>query len=169
MRADHSHSRDRSRRLLAVSLLITFFVLIAEIIGGILTGSLALIADAGHMGSDAAALALSLVAIWLASTPATRGRTYGLHRAEVLAALANSVALVLIAAYVFWEAANRFTDPPDVDSGPMLAVAAAGLIANLASTAFLARERHTSLNVRSAFLHVAGDALSSVGVIAARS
>jgi len=165
MRAEHSHSRDRSKRLLALSLLITFLVLITEIIGGILTGSLALIADAGHMGSDAAALALSLVAIWLASSPATRGRTYGFHRAEVLAALVNSLALILVAVYVFWEAAGRFTDPPEVHSGPMLAVAAAGLIANLASAAFLARERHASLNVRSAFLHVAGDALSSVGVI----
>lgn len=166
MQAEHSHSGDRSRRLLALSLLITVTVLGAEIIGGILTGSLALIADAGHMGSDAAALALSLVAVWLASTPATRGRTYGLHRAEVLAALVNSVALIVVAAYVFWEAADRFTDPPEIRSGPMLAVAVAGLIANLTSAAFLATERHTSLNVRSAFLHVAGDALSSVGVIA---
>jgi cobalt-zinc-cadmium efflux system protein len=151
---------------LAFPLLITFVVLIAEIIGGVLTDSLALIADAGHMGSDAAALALSLVAIWLASTPATKGRTYGFHRAEVLAALVNSLALILIAAYVFWEAANRWSDPPDVEGGPMLVVAVAGLIANLASAAFLAREQHASLNVRSAFLHVASDALSSVGVIA---
>jgi len=166
MHAEHTYSRDRSRRLLALSLLITLLVLTVEVIGGILTNSLALIADAGHMGSDAAALALSLVAVWLASTQATRARTYGFHRAEVLAALINSLALVLLAAYVFWEAASRFTDPPDVRSGPMLAVASVGLIANLASAGLLAGARHDSLNVRSAFLHIAGDALSSVGVIA---
>jgi cobalt-zinc-cadmium efflux system protein len=165
MHAEHAHSRDRSRRLLALSLGITIAVLAAEIVGGILTNSLALIADAGHMGSDVAALALSIFAIWLASTPATRRRTYGFHRAEVLAALVNSLALVLVAAYVFWEAAGRFSDPPDVHGGPMLAVAGAGLLANLVSAAFLAGERHASLNVRSAFLHVAGDALSSFGVV----
>jgi cobalt-zinc-cadmium efflux system protein len=162
---DHSHSRERSRRLLTLSLAITLIVLIAEIIGGILTNSLALIADAGHMASDAAALALSLVAIWLASTQATRSRTYGFHRAEVLAALINSLALILIAGYVFWEAAGRLADPPDVEGGALLVIATVGLMANLTSASLLARERHASLNVRSAFLHVAGDALSSIGVI----
>lgn len=159
--------RTGSHRRLATALAITACVLTAEVIGGLLTHSLALLADAGHMISDVGALGLSLGALWLASRPATDARTYGFHRAEILAALANSVALAAIAAYVFWQAAERLTAPPHVDSGPMLAVASAGLAANLASAALLTGERRASLNVRSAFLHVLGDAAASAGVIVA--
>ena len=136
-------------------------------VGGILTNSLALLADAGHMGADIGALGLSLTALWLASRPASRRRTYGFHRAEVLAALVNSLTLMAIAGYVFWEASRRFADPPDVSSGPMLAIAAVGLAGNLASAAILSRQTRSGLNVRAAFLHVAGDTAASVGVIVA--
>ncbi len=119
------------------------------------------------MASDVAALGLSLGALWLASRPPTARRTYGFQRAEVLAALANALALVIIAAYIFWEAIGRLSDPPEVDGGPMLAVAFVGLAANLTAAGLLYRQRAAGLNVRSALLHVAGDALSSLGVIAA--
>ena len=135
--------------------------------GGIITGSLALAADGGHMASDLGALSLSLGAIWLAGRPATTRRTFGFHRAEILAAFVNSIGLVLIAAFVFWEAAGRFGDPPDVDTGPMLGIAAAGLAGNIFAGALLFGRRAHSLNMRSAFLHVAGDTVASVGVIAA--
>ncbi len=150
---------------MGLALLITACVLVAEAVGGILTGSLALLGDAGHMASDAGALGLSLTALWLASRPASETRTYGFQRAEVLAALANSVALVLIAAYVSWEAVRRLGGPPHVDAGPMLGIAVVGLAANLVSASLLAKERRRNLNVRSAFLHIVGDALSSAGVI----
>ncbi len=167
MTSARAAARQRSRRLLLLALLITTSVLAAEAVGGIITGSLALLADAGHMASDAGALGLSLTALWLASRPASEARTYGFQRAEILAALANSVALVFIASYVSWEAVQRLGEPPDVDAGPMLGVAVVGLAANLASASLLARERSANLNVRSAFLHVVGDALSSAGVIVA--
>lgn len=145
----------------------TAAILLAEVAGGILTNSLALLADAGHMASDIGALGLSLGALWLASRPPSQQRTYGFHRVEVLAALLNSLALMAVAGYVFWEASRRLADPPDVHSGPMLAVAALGLGANLVSAAVLFRRRGVSLNVRAAFLHVVGDAAASVGVILA--
>jgi cobalt-zinc-cadmium efflux system protein len=160
-------NRADSHRLLSLALAITAAFLIVEVTGGILTGSLALLADAGHMASDVGALALSLGALWLASRPPTAARTFGFHRAEVLAALANSIGLILIAAYVFWEAGGRFGDPPEVDSAPMLAVAVAGLFANLLSASILYRQRHAGLNVRAAFLHVFSDGIASVGVIIA--
>jgi cobalt-zinc-cadmium efflux system protein len=146
---------------------VTTTILLVEVVGGILTNSLALLADAGHMASDIGALGLGLGAIWLASRPPSRRRTYGFHRAEVLAALLNSLVLIAVAGYIFWEASHRIADPPDVRSGPMLAVAAVGLSANLVSAALLFRQRAESLNVRAAFLHVVGDAAASVGVIIA--
>ena len=164
---NHTHDRPADQRLLAIALGITAVLLVAEVVGGILTGSLALIADGGHMASDAGALGLSLGAVWLATRPATKGRTYGFARAEIIAAFVNSLTLVLIAGFVFWQAATRFSDPPEVESAPMLAVAAAGLAVNLIAMSLLNRRRHDSLNVRSAFLHVVGDTLGSVGVIVA--
>jgi cobalt-zinc-cadmium efflux system protein len=146
---------------------VTAAILLAEVVGGILTGSLALLADAGHMASDIGALGLSLAALWLASRPPSAHRTYGFHRAEVLAALVNSLALMAVAGYVFWEASRRFADPPAVHSGPMLAIAAAGLAANVVSAVILSRHTGSGLNVRAAFLHVIGDTAASVGVIAA--
>jgi cobalt-zinc-cadmium efflux system protein len=146
---------------------VTAVILVAEVVGGILTNSLALLADAGHMASDIGALALGMGAIWLASLPPSRRRTYGFHRAEVLAALLNSLALIAVAGYVFFEASRRLANPPDVNTGPMLAIALVGLVANIAAAAFLFRQRAASLNVRAAFLHVLGDAAASVGVVIA--
>jgi cobalt-zinc-cadmium efflux system protein len=164
---DHRGSRLAGQRALALALAITLSLLITEVIGGILTNSLALLADAGHMLSDVAALGMSMFAIWMALRPASPTRTYGFHRVEILAALANGVALVLIALFVFWQAAQRLQDPPDVSSLPMLAVATAGLGANLTSGAILFRHRRRNLNLRGAFLHVATDALGSMGAISA--
>jgi cobalt-zinc-cadmium efflux system protein len=150
-----------------VAFAVTAGILVAELVGGILTNSLALLADAGHMASDIGALGLALVAILLASRPASGRRTYGFHRAEVLAALASSLSLIAIAGYVFWEASQRFADPPSVQSGPMLGIAAVGLGANIVSITVLSRHAGSGLNVRAAFLHVVGDAAASVGVIVA--
>jgi cobalt-zinc-cadmium efflux system protein len=163
----HAHGRSEDKRRLAIALVITLTLLVAEVVGGILTGSLALAADGGHMASDVGALGLSLGAIWLASRPATERRTFGFHRAEILAAFVNSIALVLVAGYVFWQAGSRFGDPPAVDTGPMLVIAAAGLVGNIVAVALLFDRRRHSLNMRSAFLHVIGDTVASVGVIAA--
>lgn len=166
--AKHKHDGQAgNRRALAAALGITTFFMVVEVAGGILTNSLALLSDAGHMLSDASALGISLLAIWLAGRPHTPGRTFGYHRAEILAALANGLTLAAISAYVFWEAARRFGDPPEVESAPMLAVATVGLLANGAAGAILSRAGGHSLNVRSAFLHVLGDALGSVGAIVA--
>ena len=173
---DHEHHENReqpstrvNRRPLVVALVITSAFLIAEVIGGLLTGSLALLADAGHMATDVAALALALFAVWLARRPATPERSFGFYRAEVLAALLNAATLVAISIYIFWEAFQRLGEPPEVDSRPMLVVAFAGLLANLASAWVLMRGggHEENLNTRGAYLHVLGDALGSVGAIVA--
>ena len=158
-----------NRRPLVVALAITSTFLVVEVIGAIATNSLALLADAGHMLTDVAALALSLFAIWIARRPVTLARSFGYLRAEVLAAAVNAASLVAISIYIFWEAFQRLGDPPEVDSGPMLAVAFAGLLANVASAWVLMRGggHRESLNVRGAFLHVIGDMLGSVGAIIA--
>lgn len=170
MHEDAERPSERvNQRPLVVALVITATFLVAEIIGGLLTNSLALLADAGHMATDVAALALSLFAIWLAKRPATPERSFGLYRAEILAALVNAGTLVAISIYIFWEAFNRIGEPPEVDSGPMLAVAIAGLGANAASAWVLMRGggHEDNLNTRGAFLHVVGDMLGSVGAIVA--
>jgi len=164
---NHRESRHASQRALTAAFCITASLLVAEVVGGILTNSLALLADAGHMVSDVGALGLSMFAIWIAMRPATATKTYGFHRVEILAALANGATLVLIALYIFWEAAQRLQEPPDVRSLPMLVVAAAGLAANVATGAILYRHTGRSLNVRGAYLHVWGDTLGSVGAISA--
>jgi len=164
---EHLQSRRDSQRALLIALGITATFLVAEVVGGVLTNSLALLADAGHMLSDAAALGFSALAIWMALRPASATRTYGFHRVEVLAALANGLLLVLIALYIFWEASQRFQERPEVNSLPMLGVALGGLAANLASAFILSRYSAQSLNVRGAYFHVVGDALGSLGVIAA--
>lgn len=158
-----------NRRPLVIALAITSAFLIAEVIGGLLTNSLALLADAGHMATDAAALALALFAMWLARRPATAQRSFGYARGEVLAALVNAGSLIAISIYIFWEAFRRIGDPPEVDSGPMLAVAFAGLAANVASAWVLVRGggHKDNLNMRGAYLHVVGDMLGSVGAIMA--
>src|SRR3972149_9522796 len=118
-----AQNRAQRQRALAIAFGITATILVAEVVGGLLTNSLALLADAGHMASDVGALGLSRSALWLASLPPTTQRTYGFQRAEVLAALVNSLALILIAAYIFWEASQRFADPPEGEGGTMLAIA----------------------------------------------
>ena len=161
-----NHHNDDSSRGLKIALIIVAVVMAIEIFGGILSRSLALLGDAGHMLVDALALALSLIALNLAKKPATTTRTYGFHRSEILAALANGVTLVLVAVYIFYEAYQRFRTPPTVRTTIMLAVAVTGLAANLVTMRLLHRARHSNLNVRAAFFHVLGDTLSSVGVIA---
>ena len=161
--------RGTNHRPLAIALAITTAILVAELIGGLLTGSLALLADAGHMATDVAALALALFAAWLARRPATPRRSFGFLRAEVLAALVNAATLVAVSIIIFWEAIRRFGDPPEVDSGPMLAVAAVGLVANAVAAWVLARGagHGEDLNTRGAYLHVLGDLLGSLGAIVA--
>jgi cobalt-zinc-cadmium efflux system protein len=138
-----------------------------EIVGGLLTGSLALLADAVHMLSDNLALALALFAVWLAGRPSTPERSFGYQRAEILAALANGVILVVLAIWIFIEAWGRLTDPPDVLAGWMAVVAAVGLAVNLVAAAILARAGHDTLNMRAAFRHVIADAIGSAGVLVA--
>ena len=163
---DH-YRRDRSQQALLIALGVTATFVVVEVIGGFITGSLALVADAGHMLTDVAALLLSLGAIWLARQPATPQRTFGLYRAEILAALVNGVALIVLAVSVVVEALQRIAAPPEVDSIPMVVIATAGLGANVLSAWVLARARSESLNVRGAFLHVLGDMLGSLGAIVA--
>lgn len=160
----HHHS---NKKALAIALGITTIFLAAEIVGGILTNSLALLADAGHMLTDVASLVLALLAMRFAARPATPKKTFGYYRAEILAAFVNGLTLVLIALYIFYEAFQRFQAPPEVKSAPMLVVAVLGLLANLASAYVLSRSEGENLNIRGAFLHVLADVLGSVGAIAA--
>lgn len=150
-----------------IALVITATFMVVEIVGGLVTGSLALLADAGHMASDAGALLLALTAIWIARRPATARRSYGYQRAEILAALGNVLALWVIVGYVLTEAYGRFQTRTEVDAGPMLLIAALGLAANGVSAAVLHRSGGDSLNIRGAMLHVLSDALGSVGAITA--
>lgn len=141
--------------------------MVAEVVGGLLTNSLALLADAGHMLSDVAALGLSWFALWMAERPPNARRTYGYYRMEILAALVNGAGLVAVAIYVFVEACERAFQPPHVQGGAMLAIAAGGLGVNLLTLAVLHGIRDTSLNLRGAWLHVLGDSLGSVGAMVA--
>ncbi|MGC4191457.1 MAG: cation diffusion facilitator family transporter [Thermomicrobiales bacterium] len=154
---------------IAIALGITAAFMAIEAIGGFLTNSLALIADAGHMATDVAALGFSLFAIRLAQRPPTPRRSFGYLRAEVLAAFINSAFLIGLTFIILWEAFLRLNEPPEVHSGPMLIVAVAGLIANLCSAWVLSRggAHQHNLNMRGAFIHVVSDALGSVGAIAA--
>jgi cobalt-zinc-cadmium efflux system protein len=141
--------------------------MVAEIIGGYLSDSLALLADAGHMFSDAAALALSLFAAWIAARPATPQHSYGYYRAEILAALANGATLVAISIFIFIEAFQRFSAPAPVAGRLMLAVATGGLIVNILGLVILHSGKSQSLNVHGAWLHLLTDALGSVAAIVA--
>jgi cobalt-zinc-cadmium efflux system protein len=163
----HAHGLRGSTRALAVVLALTACYTVAEAVGGVLTGSLALLADAGHMLSDTSALAIALFAAWLAQRPATPERSFGFRRAEILAALANGVGLVAISIWIFVEAFQRLADPPDVLGGWMLAVAAGGVAVNLFAATLLSRADRENLNVRAALRHVLADLAGSVGVAAA--
>ncbi|MBA3321147.1 MAG: cation transporter [Pyrinomonadaceae bacterium] len=167
----HSHApagrAERGRRRLLAVLALTAAYMLAEAFGGWWTNSLALLADAGHMLTDVAALALALSAFWFSSRPATPHKTFGYHRLEILAALVNGVALVVISLLIFYEAYERWGEPRDIDSRVMIWVAAGGLCVNLLCAWLLHGDHHGDLNMRGAWLHVMGDALGSVGAIIA--
>jgi len=168
--AHHHHDEGptaRNRRRLSIVLVLTALYMVAEAVGGWWTGSLALLADAGHMLTDVAALALALTALWFGSRPATPSKTFGYYRLEILAAFINGVALVLISLLIFYEAYERWANPPPVKSGVMMIVATGGLIINLACAWILHGDHEVDLNVRGAWLHIIGDALGSLGAIIA--
>jgi cobalt-zinc-cadmium efflux system protein len=169
--ADHDHGNEPGRevdqRALAAVFVLTTVFMVAEVVGGLLTGSLALLADAGHMISDAFSLGVALFAVWLAERPATPNRSFGYKRAEILAALFNGVTLVAISVWIFIEAYRRLWEPPEILGGWMLAVAALGLVVNVAAAFILSRSGGESLNLQGVLRHVVADVLGSVGAIAA--
>jgi len=162
-----SNRATRNQRRLLIALALAAAYMVAEFIGGLLTGSLALLADAGHMLSDVFALAMSVVAIQISRLPPTPQRTYGYRRTEILAALGHGVLLVGISVYIFVEAYGRARAPVEIRGAPMLAIAAGGLAVNVASLLILRAGKTENLNVRGAWLHVMSDALGSVGAITA--
>ena len=151
---------------LSVALFITLIIFFAEVVGGLLSNSLALLSDAGHMVTDVFSLGLSLLAVIMAKKPSNGRATYGYQRIGILTALINGLSLVAIALFIFWEAYRRLQIPPTIHTSLMLFVALLGLIANMAS-AFVLGHKHEDLNIKSAWWHVIGDALSSLGVIIA--
>lgn len=161
--SEHSND-DRKRVGIALALTATFMVV--EVVGGVLSGSLALLADAGHMLTDSLALGLALLAFRISARPADARRSYGYHRFQTLAAFVNGLGLVAIVVWILVEAAGRLFDPPPIAGGLMLTVAAAGLLVNVASFLVLHGGDHENLNVRGAMLHVLGDLLGSVAAIA---
>lgn len=175
MGAGHSHAAatpsgtaagQHKTRLAGALALTTTFVAV-EVIGGLWTGSLALLADAAHMLTDAGGLALALIAVRFAERPATPHKTYGYVRMEVLSALTNAVVLLLLTIYIFYEAYQRFLSPPEILGGPMLVVAVVGLAVNLISMKLLSAGSSESLNVKGAYFEVVSDMLGSLGVIVA--
>lgn len=169
---DHAHVKTPGRRRrgevtrLWITLALTTAYMGAEVAGGLWTGSLALLADAGHMLSDAGALALALFAIWVAQKPATPQRTFGYYRVEILAALIHGAVLAAISIYIVTAAVGRLRDPAEVHGVGMMAIAAGGLVMNGIGLLVLRRARAHSLNIRGVWLHVLSDALGSVGVLA---
>ncbi len=163
----HDHGAGANKKALAVVLAFTTIYMFAEVIGGLVTGSLALLADAAHMLSDNIALGLALFAFWLAAKPPTPNRSFGYNRAEILAALFNGITIVAVSIWIFYEAYNRFQDPPEVLGGWMMIVAVIGLVVNLAGMLILTRSAGENLNMQGALRHVMADLLGSVGVIAA--
>lgn len=167
MSHNHSHSTSNSTgSRLIITMLLNFVITIAEIIGGILSGSLSLISDALHNFSDGIAIIISYSAIQLKKKPNTEKHTFGFKRAEILAALINAAVLVAISLYLFYESAIRLMHPQEVEGGLMTLVASIGLIANVIGTLLLKRDSISSLNIKSAYLHLFSDAVSSAAVIA---
>lgn len=164
---NHNHSYKESRVALWWAIGLTASVMVVEFLGGWWANSLALMSDAGHMLTDLMALLLSFFALQLAMRPPTATKTFGLYRMEILAALINGVALILISGYIFYEAYQRWQKPPVVESNLMLLIAFLGLVANGLAGLILMRQSQKNLNLRGAYLHILGDALSSVGVILA--
>jgi cobalt-zinc-cadmium efflux system protein len=166
--AHHAHARGADdRRALGAALALVLGFAAVEVVGGLFADSLALLADAAHMLSDAFSLALALGASWLAARPASPQRSFGFRRAEILAALVNGLLLVALALWIFVEAARRLGSPPTVDGGTMLAIGAIGLAVNVLAARLLWRASGESLNVRAALRHVFADLLGSVGVVLA--
>ncbi|MGZ8379493.1 MAG: cation diffusion facilitator family transporter [Gemmatirosa sp.] len=163
----HHHDHAHSTRALRWALALTAILLVAEVVGGIASNSLALLADAGHMLTDVGALGLSLFVAWFSRQPASPRKTYGYLRWEILAAFLNGATLLLISALIVWEAIGRLRAPEPLAAGTMLVVAIAGLLVNVGSAWMLHGSSHTSLNIRGAYLHVLGDLLGSVGTVAA--
>ncbi|EOG8709252.1 TPA: cation diffusion facilitator family transporter [Bacillus cereus] len=165
----HNHGNSNNKKALLLAFLLTTSFMIAEVIGGFVTNSLALLSDAGHMLSDAVSLALSLLAFKLGEKTATAAKTYGYKRIEMLAALCNGVVLIVISVYIFIEAIRRFKEPVEIASNGMLIIAVLGMLINILSAWILMRggDVKGNLNLRSAFLHVLGDLLGSVGAIIA--
>ncbi|MCG1010899.1 cation transporter [Salinicoccus sp. ID82-1] len=169
MSQDHNHTHNANKKVLMFSFIIITVYMIIEAVGGFLTNSLALLADAGHMLSDSISLGIGLLAFIFGEKAANYSKTYGYKRFEILAAVFNGVTLVLIAGYIFYEAYGRFMDPPEVASTGMLIIATIGLLINILVAWLMMRGGDTkgNLNIKAAFLHVLGDLLGSVGAITA--
>lgn len=164
---NHSHGHSANKKALLISFILITTFMVVEVIGGLLTNSLALLADAGHMLSDAAALGLSFFALKLGERKASQSKTFGYKRFEIIAAALNGLTLILISLYIFYEAFQRFANPPEVQSFGMLTISIIGLLVNIVAAWILMGGDKENLNVRSAFLHVLGDMLGSVGAIVA--
>lgn len=164
---DHPHEHDHSTRNLWLVFILSGLYLIAEILGGIWTGSLALLADAGHMTIDTAAIGLGLFARWVAHKPPSAQKTFGYHRAEVLAALLNGALLSGISLWILWEAWSRFNEPTEVKGLGLIVIAAGGLVVNLIGMKLLHAHSHGNLNMRGVWLHLLSDALGSAAAIIA--
>ena len=163
---DHSHDlRGASKRSLTIALVLISGFMLAEVVGGVLSGSLALLSDAGHMVTDAMSIALALFAMKVAERPPSAERTFGYRRAEVLAAMLNALSLWVIAAWVLFEAYHRIQDVPEIEGGLMLVVGVLGLLVNVAAAWVLHRSSKHSMNVEGALRHVMADLLGSVGVV----
>jgi cobalt-zinc-cadmium efflux system protein len=163
----HSHASDAPVRNLRIALVLTAALLVVEVIGGILSNSIALLADAGHMLTDVAALALALFVAWFSRQPGSPQKTFGYLRWEILAAFVNGATLLLISAWILWEAVIRLRAPEAISGGLMLVVAVAGLVVNIIAARVLVKSSSHNLNARGAYLHVLGDLLASVGTVAA--
>jgi cobalt-zinc-cadmium efflux system protein len=169
MHLDPEHTpAARSRKRLALALVLTAAVMLTELIGGLMSHSLVLLADAGHMLSDAGALGLALFAIWFAARPSPPHRTYGYYRAEILAAVAQAVLLGLVVCFVIFAAVERIRTPPSFAPVPVLLIGGLGLVVNLLGVRLLQSHARGSLTVRGAYLEVLADLFGSVGVIVAR-
>ena len=163
----HSHGADAPVRSLRIALVLTAILLVVEAIGGFVSNSIALLADAGHMLTDVAALGLALFVAWFSRQPETPQKTFGYLRWEILAAFLNGSTLLLISAWILWEAITRFSAPVPIQGGLMLAVATGGLIVNIIAARVLVGSSTHNMNARGAYLHVLGDLLASVGTIVA--
>lgn len=169
MHSHHDEQRKGNQKGLVIAATITTIILILEFIGGLITNSLALLSDSGHMLSDVSSLLLSLFAMWLAARPPSSSKTFGYHRFEIIAAFINGITLFVIAGLIMIEAYKRLLEPQTVASGTMMTIALIGLIANVLSAVALLRQGDVkdNLNMRSAYLHIIGDALGSIGAIVA--